>query len=427
MLSGSRERFFDRLIEEYGDFVHYRGLISFYLVNHPSLVKQVLQGTHNDFDKNSPLYDRFRRAFGGGLVVAEGDSWKRRRRVVQQLMGSRQVASYFDLMVESAETAATRLAERGDSRVLDIAPEMDRLTLAIVGRSLFNDAFDGAQEDIRKWTKSIDHFSSKAPIPIVRSAWFPSTLNLRLRNTLREFYRFIQTMIEESRGGDAGDGLLTLLCRSDPASDLPQLTDEEIRDEVLGMIIGGHETSSVALTWIWYELCRNPDVEARLLEELDEVLGDRPIGIDDLSRLVYTRMVIDETLRLHPPFWFENRNVVREVELGGVTLRPGDTVAFSRHALHRHRDYWDDAEAFNPQRFTPGEEENPRSTHAYVPFGGGPRVCVGVHFAVQELVVLLATLARRLRVLVDSSNRHEAVAHLTMRPRHGLRVCVTQR
>lgn len=428
MLAGSRERFFERLIKDYGDFVQYRGLVNFYLINHPVLVKQVLQGTHGDFDKNSPLYDRFRRSFGKGLVVAEGSSWKRRRSVVQQLMGPGQIKSYFDLMVDSAESVAmswTPCSREGT--VFDISPAMDRLTLEIVGRSLFQDGFDHARESIRRWTKSIDQFSSKAPLPVVRSAWFPSLLNRRLKKTLEEFHGFIQGMIDKSRSGDSSKGLLSLLCHSEPGEEHPQLTDEEIRDEVLGMIVGGHETSSVALTWAWYELSCNPAVEEQLHQELDTVLGDEQIRLDDLPKLTYTRMVIDETLRLHPPFWFENRNVVREVELGGVTLQPGDTVAFSRYALHRHPDFWTDPDSFDPKRFEPGQEENRRSTHAYVPFGGGPRVCVGVHFAVQELIVLLATLARRYRVRVDSTHRHKVSALLTMRPKHGLRVRVDQR
>ncbi|TWT36927.1 Pentalenene oxygenase [Posidoniimonas corsicana] len=428
MLAGSRERFFETLTQEFGDFVRYRGVLSFYLVNHPALVKQVLQETNRGFDKNSPLYDRFRRAFGDGLVVAEGDQWKRSRAVVQRVMGPGPVRSYFDLMVGSADTLAaewTRAAR--EEAVFDAAPEMDRLTLEVIGRALFEDGFDEAADSIRRWTQVIDHYSSKAPLPIVRSAWFPSTLNLRLGSTLREFHGFIQAMIDRARAAPAGGGLLSMLCQPAEDSDLPRLSDKEIRDEALGMIVGGHETSSVALTWIWYELSRHPEVEARLHEELDGVLGNGPLAADHLPRLVYTKMVIDETLRLHPPFWFENRNVMREVQLGGQTLPAGTMVAFSRYALHRHPGFWTDPEAFDPERFRPGAEENPRSTHAYVPFGGGPRVCVGVHFAVQELVVLLASLASRFRVQVDSSHRHAVSALLTMRPKHGLRVRVTQR
>jgi cytochrome P450 len=233
-------------------------------------------------------------------------------------------------------------------------------------------------------------------------------------------------MIDERRGGSATD-LVTVFSQQQDEAGERLLSDAEVRDEVLGMIIGGHETSSVALTWVWYELARNPQVEQRLHDELDRVLGDRPLSLADIEQLTYTRMVIDETLRLHPPFWFENRNVVRDVELGGVRLPAGTMVLFSRHALHRHPDFWADPQRFDPQRFAPGEEENARSTHAYVPFGGGPRVCVGVHFALQELVVLVASLARRFRLEVDPSDRGEASALLTMRLKHGLKVRVTPR
>ncbi|QDU89202.1 Pentalenene oxygenase [Pirellulimonas nuda] len=428
MLAFSRERLFDKLIAEYGDFVHYRGVVGFYLINHPALVKQVLQQTHDAFDKRSPLYDRFRRAFGSGLVVAEGDQWKQRRAAIQQLMGPARVEAYLQPMLGAAHRVAHQWESRSrDGAAFDVADQMDELTLEIVGRALFQDAFDEAREPIRRWTHVIDHYSSKAPLPVVRSAWFPSRLNRRLRTTLAEFHRFIQTTIDQRRAEASGKDLLSLLLADDPADGRPRLTDAEVRDEVLGMIVGGHETSSVALTWIWYELAKNPLVERRLHEELDTVLGGREMRVEDAPRLTYARMVIDETLRLHPPFWFENRNVTRDVELGGVTLPAGAMVAFSRHALHRHKDFWADPSRFDPERFRPGAEENRRSTHAYVPFGGGPRVCVGVHFATLELLVLLATLAQRFRLQIDGQGRHEASALLTMRLKHGLRVKAIQR
>ena len=427
MLMNSRELFFEELIRKYGDFVDYRGLINFHLVNHPALVKQVLQQTHDSFDKNSPLYDRFRQAFGKGLVVAEGKPWKKQRGVIQQLMGPRHVQTYFGLMIDSVEEIASVWQSRcGQAIDFDISSDMDQLTLSIIGRALFQDRFDESFDLIRHWTHVIDHYSSKAPLPIIRSPWFPSTLNYRLKITLREFRRFIHSMIDEFRQQKSKSGLLSLLCHQDKDSDSEQLSDEEICDEVLGMIVGGHETSSVALIWAWYELSQNPEVEERLHAELKEVLGDDPITHENASKLTYTRMVIDETLRLHPPFWFENRNVMKEVQLGGELLRPGEMVAFSRYALHRHPDFWNDPDKFDPERFRPDSEENKRSTYAYVPFGGGPRTCVGIHFAVQELIVLLASLARRFKIEVAQDYQHEISALLTMRPKHGLRVRVSR-
>lgn len=426
MLAGSRERFFDKLVSEYGDFIRYRGVLNFFLVNHPSLVWQVLQETHTNFDKQSPLYDRFLRAFGAGLVVAERDSWKQRRAIAQKLMGPKTIRAYFDLMVASAaSTLQTWQLQIRQRQPFDIAVAMENLTLEIVGRTLFHDEFGKASLAIRRWTKIIDHYTSKPPLPVIRSVWFPSRLNRRLRSTLGEFNAFIQSMIDRRRSSNLPPDLLSLLCA--PADSDSHLNDEEIRDEVLGMIVGGHETSAVAMTWIWYELCQNPAAERRLWDEIDSVVGDRQIQFEDLPNLVYTRMIIDETLRLHPPFWFENRNAMNRVELGGETLPAGSMVVFNRYSLHRHPDFWNSPDEFNPERFRPGSEENARSSHAYVPFGGGPRVCVGIHFALQELTVLLVTIAQQVRLRIDESHRHKVSALLTLRPKHGLRVTATPR
>lgn len=427
MLAGNRAYFFDRLVRDYGDFVHYRGLFNFYLVNHPSLVKQVLQETQQAFDKRSVIYNRFRNPFGDGLVVAEGERWKQKRDRMQPMFGPITVQRYFPLMID----AATKMADAWEplcrrQAVFDIAEEMNRITLEVAGRAFFHDGFQQASERISRWTHTINYYSGKPPLPIVRSYWFPSPLNRRLKQALREFHAFMQTMIDQHQAEETQDNLLAILlnARGEGAG---AMTDQEIKEEVLGMIIGGHETSSSALTWIWYELHRHPEVEQQLHAELAEVVGNRQLTLEDVPRLPYARMVIEETLRLHPPFWFENRNVAREVELGGVRLTPGSLVLFSRYSLHRHADFWQDPERFNPQRFEPGNEENRRSTYATVPFGGGPRICIGIHFAMLELVVLLATLAQRYRVVADASDRHQMGANLTMAPKYGLRVRLERR
>ena len=152
------------------------------------------------------------------------------------------------------------------------------------------------------------------------------------------------------------------------------------------------------------------------------MLGPGPLALEHLPDLVYARMVIEETLRLHPPFWFENRNVAADVELGGALIPQGSVVVFSRYSLHRHAGFWKDPERFDPERFRPDQEENKRSVCAHVPFGGGPRICIGVHFAMMELLIVLATIARRYNVVLDASHRHEMAAHLTMTPKYGVRV-----
>ncbi len=428
MLAGNPAYYFDRLVKDFGDFVHYRGLFSFYLVNHPALVKQVLQDTNKTFNKKSVIYDRFRNAFGNGLVVAEGDRWKRQRKLMQPMFGPTAVKRFFDLMVMSTTEVIKRWEGSCRSQnVFNIAHDMNQLTLTIAGRAMFNDSFDEAAAKISHWTHVINRYSAKPPLPIIRSIWFPSRTNAQLKETLRQFYAFLQEMIDARRLGIPQKDLLGVLLDAKHEESGISMSDHEIAEEILGMIVGGHETSSSALTWVWYELDRNPDVERRLHQELDAVIGDRSLTIDDLPKLVYTKMIVDETLRLHPPFWFENRNVACDVQLGGSTIPKGSLVVFSRYSLHRHPSFWREPDRFIPCRFEPDHEENKRSLHACVPFGGGPRICIGINFAVMELLVVLATITRRYKVIVDSCDRHEMAAHLTMTPRHGVQVRLLER
>lgn len=428
LLAGNRAKFFDTLANDLGDFVHYRGLFSFYLVNHPSLVKQVLMETHKSFDKNSVIYDRFRNAFGNGLVVAEGDRWRRARRLMQPLFGPRAVEQYFELMRDSADQMATRWEPTCQAgQVLDVASEMNHVTLQIAGRALFHDSFDEIAPQISHWTHIINLYSAKPPLPIIRSFWFPSRINRKLKQALAEFNEFLQEMIQRRRESQQSTDLISrLLAARDEETGQP-LSDSEIAEEALGMIIGGHETSSSALAWVWCELDQHPEVRDKLHQELAEVIGDGPLQLEHVEQLVYTRMVIEEAIRLHPPFWFENRNVAADVELGGVPIKKGSVVVFSRYSLHRHPGFWKDPERFNPERFRPGAEENKRSVYAYVPFGGGPRICIGIHFAIMELVVVLAVLARRYKVMLDKSHRHEMAANLTMTPKYGVRARLERR
>ena len=423
MIAQNPALFFDELVNEFGDFIHYRGLVNLYLVNHPSLVKQVLQQTHAEFDKNSVIYDRFRNAFGDGLVVAEGKRWRRQRKLMQPMFGHSAVARFFDLMVSSTRQLLDRWEARFRSNeVFDVAEEMNDVTLQIAGRSLFHDAFTEASDDIQKWTHVINRYSAIPPLPILGRLWFPTPMNLKLKAALRDFHSFLQDMIDERRAEEDGRDLLGILLRSRHEESGDLMTDQEIAEEVLGMIIGGHETSSSALTWIWYELDSNPEIRERLTEEIKHVLGDEPISMEHVANLRYTKMVIDESLRLHPPFWFENRNAATDVELGGITIPQGSMVAFSRYSVHRHRQFWNDPDRFDPERFAPGKESNTRQSYATVPFGGGPRICIGINFAIMELLVIVAMVTQKFRLQVDDSNRHKMTANLTMNPKHGVRV-----
>lgn len=428
MLAGNPANFFDEIIRNFGDFVYYRGVFNFYLINHPALVKQILQETNKSFDKHNVIYDRFRTAFGNGLVVAEGEHWKRQRKLMQPMFVPSAVKQFVGVMVSSASSLVERWESKSSSQtVFDIASDMNHLTLEIAGRALFHDGFSEAAEKISHWTATINQYCAKPPLPIIRSPWFPSRRNRKLKATMRALNEFLSEMIAKRRGTSIENDLLSILLAATHEGTNQRMTDVEIMEEVLGMIIGGHETSSSALTWTWYEIDQNKDVQARLFNEIDEVLGGRTLTLEDIPKLRFTKMIIEESLRLHPPFWFENRNVASDVLLGGVLIPKGSIIAFSRYSLHRHANFWVDPNRFDPQRFEPGNEENTRASCAQVPFGGGPRICIGINFAMLELIAIIAVVSQRYRVVVDSSHRHATAAQLTMTPRFGVKVRLESR
>lgn len=424
MLLGNPALYFDDLARTFGDFVHVRGLQSFYFVNHPALVKPVLTGTHRTWDKRTPIYRRFGNAFGDGLVVSEGERWKRQRKMMQPTFKPAAVQSFFDLMTEEAR----RMVQRWDpERPFDISVDMQQVTLAIAGRALFSNGFEDVGPDIERWTRVINRYSAKPPIPIVTDPWFPSPTNRGLKRALDEFRTFVLGLIAERRRGAPRDDLLGILLSARDEDTGAPMSDTDLVEESLGLIIGGYETSSAALTWLWYELHHNPDVAERLITEIDDVTRGEPLTVELSAQLPYLRMVLEETMRLHPPFWFENRNAMEEVTLGGVQLERGTMVAFSRYSLHRHPEFWQEPGAFRPERFLKGSMENERASFAHIPFGGGPRICIGINFAMLQLIAIAATVLQRYRVSIDASDRHLMWAHLTMNPKHGLRVRTTLR
>ena len=427
MLLGNPALYIDRLVREHGDFVFCRGILDFHLVNDPSLVRQVLRDTNRDFDKNSRIYDHFRNVFGNGLVTAEGESWKRKRKLMQPMFGPSAIKSFFAPMLESANAACEGWSgATAGGAPLEMADEMDRLTLEIAGRAFFSDGFEGSIERIRKWTEAINRYSAKPPLPVVSNLRFPSPTNLRLRRTMADFRDFMRSLIRARADAEPKEDLLGILLNARD-EDGNAMEEDEICEEILGMIIGGHETTATALTWIWYELHHHPDVEEKLVEEIRSVVGEDPLGPEHFCQMKYANMVIQEAMRLHPPFWFENRNTTTEVELGGQTIPRGAMVAFSRYSLHRHPDFWESPDSFDPSRFDPENRNNPGASCAYVPFGGGPRVCIGRHFAMMEMLVIVITVLQRYRVSIHPRDRHQMSAKLTMAPKYGLLTSLTPR
>ncbi|MBT7983773.1 MAG: cytochrome P450 [Akkermansiaceae bacterium] len=423
-------RFINSLIKKFGDFIYYRGVINFYLINNASLIKKVLNETHRNFDKNTVIYNRFRNAFGNGLVTAEGSHWRRQRKLIQPSFRPKLIEGFSQIMLSSSNRTIDRWSKFCESKTtFNLTEEMNMLTLEIAGKSLLSDGFTRAAKDIIRWTHVINKYSAGIPFPIINKKWFPSPLNFKLRRALKEYRSFISKTIEARKGNDQGEDLLSVFLSMRDEETGQRMEEDEIAEEVLGVIVGGQETSATALVWTLYELSLNAEVEEKLLNEITNVTSGEQMDFSKIGELKYLKMVIQESMRLHPPFWFENRNAMHDVELGGVRIKKGSMIAISRYALHRNTDYWDDPETFNPDRFDEeSSRENSRvDSFAYQPFSSGPRVCIGRHFAMMEMTIILCSMLQRYKFRVDPHYKHKVATNLTMEPKGGLPVILERR
>jgi len=266
-----------------------------------------------------------------------------------------------------------------------------------------------------------DRLSSFLDPPLL----LPTPANLRIRRALRVLDGRVADIVEERRrGGPKPDLLSKLLDARDESG--AGMSPRQIRDEVITLFFAGHETTAVALTWTWYLLSQHPDVEAQLHAELDAVLGGQPPTSALLPRLEYTRRVLDEAMRLYPPVWTFPRQAVDEDELGGYPIPKGSLMFPCQYLTHRHPDFWEDPERFDPDRFLP-ERAHGRPLHAYVPFGAGPRACLGNHFALAEASLVLATVAQRYSLRLLPGHPVKPISVITLQPAHGLRMTLTAR
>jgi cytochrome P450 len=421
-------KFINDLVEDYGDYVHYRGLIHFYLINDPALIKKVFSETHRNYNKQTIIYDRFRRAFGHGLVTAEGTHWKRQRKLLQPAFSPASIEKFFSYVLSSSQQMITRWAPYAEKQqIFNLADEMSLITLEMTGRTLFSDNFSDSSEAILRWSRVMNRFSSKPPIPFLSDYRLPLPVNLALQKALKEYRKFMQETVVERRHSEPKPDLLSIfLALRDEETGEP-MSEEEIAEEILAIIVGGHETTSATLTWVFHELHHHPEVLISLIEEIERVSNGSPLQYDQISELSYAKMVIQETMRLYPPFWFENRNTVNDVELGGQKIPKNSLITLSRYALHRNPKYWPNPDCFDPQRFHPDRidgADHPQTRGTYLPFSSGPRICIGRHLAMMEITVVLCTILQHFHVMVDPDHDDSLSVNMTMELKSGLPVSI---
>ncbi|MCA9771064.1 MAG: cytochrome P450, partial [Myxococcales bacterium] len=371
--------------------------------------------------------DRFIKAkgdiFGNGLIVSEGDFWRRQRRLIQPAFHPRRLDGYAPAMVACTE----RLARDWNSgEVRDLHDEMVSLTVAIAVRTLFGVDRDDAAVMIRGHLRAMNRYFERPFGMVGFLKWLPTPTILGYHRARRAVDDFVYRIIDERRRSEAeGDDLLSrLLAARD--EDGSRMSDRQLRDEVMTLFLAGHETTALLLTYTLYLLARNPEAESRLLAEFDAVLGGRTPAAEDVPRLVYTQQVIRESLRLYSPSYAFARECVEADEMRGWRVPVGTTMVFSQWAVHRDPRTYEDPEAFRPERWTPAFMEGlPR--FAYFPFGGGPRVCVGAEMTMLEASLVLPTILQRFRLRVRDGAPLRLRPSIALRPEGGLPMRIEKR
>ncbi len=385
--------------------------IPIYVVTDADVAHQVLVADNDHYAKSAGLHF-LQPLLGDGLLTAEGETHKRHRKLLAPAFAPKRLNAYGTTMVEET---ATQIGRWHTGQRIDLAEEMMETTLAIAGKTMFG-------TDVRRDARQVAHgleLGMRAQMenlqsPVRLGYEWPLPRHLRMRRAVKLLDEVVYRLIGEgrARGTDKGDVLSILLLARDEEGGL---SDKQVRDEVMTLLLAGHETTANALTWAWYELSRNPDVLARLQAEVDAA-GD--IHTEMLETMPYNLAVIEEAMRLHPPAYMIGRETKDELVLGGHRLPAKAIVAVNVRGIHRRADYYPDPDAFRPERFL-GEAKKQRPRHHYLPFGGGPRVCIGSHFALLEAQLALATMVRRAAIHVIPS-RVEPEPMVTLRPRGGM-------
>jgi cytochrome P450 len=421
--------FIERCQRDYGDVVRSRFLyLHAYFLYNPADIETLLTTDAKSYRKARSLRSPFfHRLVGNGLVTSEGDFWRRQRRLAQPAFHRQRISSYGEIMVEYTKRA---IAAWNDGEHRDVAREMNRLTLEIVVKTLFNsDVSNDADHVGAILSQIVKPFASQATLKWIADNRLPTPGHRRYFNAVSEIDRVVFRIIGERRasGTDEGDLLSMLLQAQD--EDGSQMSDAQLRDEVMTLFLAGHETTALALSWSWYLLATHPEAEQKFHAELEEVLGangHRTPQVADLPKLKYTEMIAKEAMRLYPPAYAVGREAIEETEIGGFRV-PRNTQLFAfQWVTHRDPRYFDRPDEFDPDRWATDSIQN-LPKYAYFPFGGGPRQCIGNYFAMMEVVLLMATIGQRFKFSLDEGHKVEVLPVLSLRPRNGIKVVIQGR
>lgn len=416
--------FLQKMEREQGGVVSFKMLwFTMFCLSEPAVIREFLVKHAGDTHRDPFVTRTFRRFMGNGVFVAEGESWRRKRKLVQPAFHATRIRSYAETMAEYTRDMVSDW-HRGDLKVLD--GELTQLTLRIIAKTMYDvDLLEQTATIGRLMKEILTVAEAQLGAPFLPPQWVPTPLNRRQARARGQIDALLRDIIDERRlsGRDHGDLLSMLLDARDEAGN--SMTERELLDECITLFVAGHETTAAALTWAWLLLAQHPDVAERLYAEVDRVLGGQPVTFEKLRDLPLLDAVIKETLRLYPPAFSFGRTVLRPFQIGPHAFPKGAIVLISPFVTHRRPSLYAAPDEFRPERFLSQETQPDR--YAYLPFGAGPRVCLGNMFAMMEAAVILATMVQHVRLERTDHAPVERDTLITLRPRDPLTVRVTRR
>lgn len=415
------------IVSRFGDVVRWQTVMTVYVLNHPEDVKRVLSQSYPQFTKHTLDYRILAQIMGNGLVSNDGPDWVRQRRLMQPLFNNRQVNSFDGIINRLTGGLLDTWDRRRGEEPVWLDREMGRLTFQIVGATLFGTDIDAHAAEIAEILEVVNIHTHQLSALLTLWPWLPTPHNRRFNVAKRRLDQIVYGLINARRASGVQHGDLLQLLLSARDEDTQQgMSETQMRDEIITLMLAGHETSATGLVWTFYLLANNPVVEERLLAELLTAVGDRPPDSADLARLPYLKQVVQESMRIYPPVWAIARRTREDEVFQGYRVPGNAYVVMMPYTLHRHPEFWPDPLRFDPDRFDPNRETS-RHSYAYLPFAAGPRTCIGASMAMLEMQLVLAQILQRYRVTPVPGHPVEPIAKVTLKTRYGLPVTLTRR
>jgi len=422
--------FYKRMWKEYGDIVRLPIMPNYsaYLLAHPSYAEHVLSTHQEVYPKADIINKPLNLMMGESILTSEGDSWLKNRRLMQPAFHMKQLANLVDVMVSCTESFIKDWENKPDGEVIDIAEETLKLTLKIAGQTLFSKDISDEDSVLGKaFRTGYEFLNYKINNLWTEPLWVPTSRNKRFKKAKNTLDDLILDIINYRRQNPSErNDLLSMLMSARDEDTGEGMSDKQLQNEAITLLVAGHETAASSLAWTWYLLAEHLNIAENLQDELQAVLNASNPSFEKLPQLEYTRRIFDETLRLYPPAWGIVRTPQKDDEISGYPIPKNSIVTVGAFMIHRHSEFWENPNEFNPDNFLP-EKINQRPKFAYFPFGGGKRICIGQNFALMEATIIIALISQRFRLELLANQNIEIDPTFTLRPKNGIKVKVWKR